>query len=143
MKNINVLYMNQQLKQLEAFSAACGKFYTVFTASSLSEAQLISSANEIHILIVEPGPGEDKNALEAFCALYPKQIRFMFASDAEKGAVPFGEQQNHFKSILKTMPPESLTKIIDKAYEIYTLEKMKEELKTQRQQIEEELFALQ
>ncbi len=142
MKNISVLYVNQQLEQLEAFRAGYGRYYTVFTASSLTEAQLISSANEIHILIVEPGNREDKNALEAFCELYPKQMRFLFASDSEQGAAPFVQQQNHFKPISKTINPESLTKIIDKAYEIYTLEKMKEELKTQRQLVEEELLEL-
>ncbi|MES2679556.1 MAG: hypothetical protein V4635_06705 [Bacteroidota bacterium] len=143
MKNINVLYVNRQVKQLSDFRAEYGQYYTVFTASSVIEAQMISTANQIQIVVAEPESEADKNAIAAFSELYPQQISFLVISDPESQASAGSSQTpGFFKCISKTTAPATLRKVINAAYEIYALEKMKQELNAERLKVEEELMEL-
>ncbi len=80
-----VLYVDDEQSNLSAFEASFRKYYKIYTASSVIEAQKILSEIEIHILLTDQRmPGQvGTTLLEYSVANYPRQVRILISAFAD------------------------------------------------------------
>ena len=145
MENINVLYVDDELNNLEAFKANFRHFYNVFTAESADSARTILVSHEIHVLITDQKMPVTAGTqlLEQAIKVYPQQTRILLTAYAENDAIIDAFQRGLiFKYVLKPYSPEALKEIIDSAYEVYTLKQIKEQLYREWLKTREELNLL-
>lgn len=141
-KIIQVLYVDDQINNLEGFRANFRRVYNVFTASSVEEAKQILSDNEIHVLIADQKmPGTlGTELLEDAIKEYPHQVRIMLTAYTDKEAIVDAFQKGLiYRYIFKPYNPDELKALIDNAYEIYALKQLKENLYNEWLRTQEEL----
>lgn len=130
-KNINVLYVDDEIRSLEGFVANFRRCYTIFTATSAIEARKILESHEIHVLISDQKMPETSGTqlLEEAVNNYPNQSRILLSAYANNEAVKSAFQRGLiFKHMLKPYVPEELKEAINSAFELYTLKQIKETL---------------
>ena len=128
---IRVLFVDDEVVNLQGFKANFRRVYTVFTASSASEARKILSENEIHVLITDQKMPETLGTelLEEVVKDYPQQERIMLTAYADSQAILDAFQKGHiYRYVLKPYEPEALKAIIDEAYRLYSLKRVKDRL---------------
>lgn len=141
-KIIQVLYVDDQINNLEGFRANFRRVYTVFTASSVEQAKQILSDNEIHVLIADQKmPGTlGTELLEDAIKEYPHQVRIMLTAYTDKEAIVDAFQKGLiYRYVFKPYNPDELKALIDNAYEIYSLKQLKENLYNEWLRTQEEL----
>lgn len=128
---INILYVDDEAHNLETFKANFRKHYNIFTALSAGDAKIILKANEIHVLITDQKmPGTTgTQLLEDAVQLYPLQTRIMLTAYSDKNSIMDAFHKGLvFKYIVKPYNPEELKILIDEAYDVYKLKRIKEKL---------------
>jgi response regulator RpfG family c-di-GMP phosphodiesterase len=128
---IHVLFVDDEQHNLESFRATFRRYYTIFTAGSSAEAKTILANEEIHILITDQKmPGTTGvQLLEEAVKIYPMQIRIMLTAFSDNQAILDAFQKGLvFKYVLKPWDEISLKEIIDAAYALYQLKRVKESL---------------
>jgi DNA-binding NtrC family response regulator len=128
---INILYVDDEAHNLETFKANFRKYYNIFTAISAGDAKIVLKANEIHVLITDQKmPGTTgTQLLEDAVQLYPLQTRIMLTAYSDKNSIMDAFHKGLvFKYIDKPYNPEELKVLIDEAYEVYKLKRIKEKL---------------
>lgn len=143
--NINVLYVDDEIHNLESFRANFRRHYNVYTALSAAEARQKLSEIEIHVLIADQKMPMTAGTclLEEAIRAYPVQTRILLTAYAENEAIIDAFQRGLiFKYALKPYAPESLKDIIDEAYELYSLKQVKEQLYKEWVKTNEELNLL-
>lgn len=131
MENINVLYVDDEVNNLEIFKAHFRHYYQIFTANSAENARQILETQEIHVLITDQKMPVTAGTqlLEQAIKVYPQQTRILLSAYAENEAIIDAFQRGLiFKYVLKPYSPAALKVIIDDAYEVYTLKLVKEQL---------------
>ena len=144
-KIIRVLYVDDQVNNLEGFRANFRRLYTVFTAASADEARKILLENEIHVLITDQKMPDalGTQLLEGAIREYPQQVRIMLTGYTDTTAILDAFQRGLiYRYVFKPYRPEELQELIDKAYEIYTLKRVKEDLYKEWIKTQEELMLL-
>jgi DNA-binding NtrC family response regulator len=130
-KEIRVLYVDDEVVNLQGFKANFRRNYTVYTASSATEARKVLTEHEIHVLITDQKMPETLGTelLEVVVKEYPQQERIMLTAYADSQAILDAFQNgNIFRYVLKPYDPEQLKKIIDEAFRLYTQKRVKERL---------------
>ncbi len=130
-KEIRVLFVDDEAANLNGFKANFRRHYTVFTAFSAAEARKIIAENEIHVLITDQKMPETLGTelLEAMVKEYPHQERIMLTAYSDSQAILDAFQKGQiYRYVLKPYDPEELKKLIDEAYKLYTLKRVKEKL---------------
>src|SRR6187402_1658373 len=86
---IQVLFVDDEINNLESFKANFRKLYKVHTALSADEAKLILAENEIAVLITDQKmPGTNgTQLLEQSVKEYPLQTRIMLTAYSDKDSV--------------------------------------------------------
>lgn len=128
---IRVLYVDDDLPNLNGFKANFRRNYTVFTASSATEAKKILADNEIHVLITDQKMPETLGTelLEELVRDFPPQERIMLTAYADSQAILDAFQKGQiYRYVLKPYEPEQLKTIIDEAFRLYTLKRVKDRL---------------
>jgi response regulator RpfG family c-di-GMP phosphodiesterase len=132
--NINVLYVDDEDNNLQAFKASFRRIFNVFTAISADEGKKILSQHEIHVLITDQRmPGTLGTELLAQAVKdYPDQIRILLTgfSDIEaiKDAINRGQIYHYLQ---KPWNDQELKETIENAYKVYHLKKKQKELSEQ------------
>ena len=132
--NINVLYVDDEENNLQAFKASFRRIFNVFTAISADEGKKILAQNEIHVLITDQRmPGTLGTELLAQAVKdYPDQIRILLTgfSDIEaiKDAINRGQIYHYLQ---KPWNDQELKETIENAYKVYHLKKKQKELSEQ------------
>lgn len=100
---INVLYVDDEEHNLQAFKATFRKFFNVFIANSAKEAELILAANDIHVLITDQRmPLKTGTELLAETTKkYPDQIRILLTAFADIKCMEDAIKKGHVYRILK------------------------------------------
>lgn len=100
---INVLYVDDEEHNLQAFKATFRKFFNVFIANSAKEAELILAANDIHVLITDQRmPLKTGTELLAETTKkYPDQIRILLTAFADVNCMEDAIKKGHVYRILK------------------------------------------
>ena len=126
-----VLYVDDEIVNLQGFKANFRREYTVYTASSASEARQILASNEVHILITDQKMPETLGTelLEELVQEYPLHERIMLTAYADSQAILDAFQKGKiYRYILKPYEPEELKNIIAEAYRLYSLKRVKDRL---------------
>jgi response regulator RpfG family c-di-GMP phosphodiesterase len=130
-KIINVLYVDDELNNLQGFKANFRRYYNVFTALSAEDAKLILAETEIHVLITDQRMPitSGTQMLEEVINEYPLQTRILLTAYAENEAIIDAFQRGLiYKYIIKPYNQEDLKQLIEHAYEVYSLKLLKEAL---------------
>lgn len=128
---IQVLYVDDEVNNLESFKANFRKLYKVHTALSAESAKEILSQHEIAVLITDQKmPGTTgTQLLEQSVKEYPLQTRIMLTAYTDKDNVFDAFHKGLiYRYVVKPWKNEELKEIIDQAYEIYSLNKVKDQL---------------
>lgn len=100
---INVLYVDDEPHNLQAFMATFRKSFNVFVANSAREAEVILAANDIHVLITDQRmPLKTGTELLAETTKkYPDQIRILLTAFADVNCMEDAIKKGHVYRILK------------------------------------------
>lgn len=123
-KTISVLYVDDEIHNLNSFKATFRKEFNVFTAGSAVEALEIMKKNPVHIVITDqrmPGMTGVDFLIEVL-RRYPDVMRVLLTGFAELTAVveALSKGQVHYR-MEKPWDEEQIRAVINAAYEISLL----------------------
>ncbi|RFM25844.1 response regulator [Deminuibacter soli] len=134
MKEITVLYVDDEPNNLLAFKAAFRRTFTVFTAESAEEAMGILAKENIHILLSDQRMPR-MTGIEFFEAIlnqYPDPIRILITGYTDINAVIDAINRGQvYKYLTKPWQEDDIRIYIEKAYEVFRLRKENIELTDQ------------
>jgi response regulator RpfG family c-di-GMP phosphodiesterase len=141
-QKINVLYVDDEENNLNAFKASFRRHFIIFTALSVTDANLILDTNEIHVLITDQRmPGTlGTELLAQVVKKYPDQIRILLTGfsdiDAIKDAINRGQIYHYLQ---KPWNDIELKETIENAYKVYDLKQKQKQLNQQLSIVNEQL----
>ena len=128
---INVLYVDDEVHNLNSFKAGFRRKFNVFTAESAVEGRKILEKELIHVIITDQRMPVTTGIefLESIIPDFPDPIRILLTGYADINAVIDAINKGHvYKYIQKPWMDEDLRINIEKAFEIYSLRKENREL---------------
>jgi response regulator RpfG family c-di-GMP phosphodiesterase len=128
---INVLYVDDEVHNLNSFKAGFRRLFNVFTAESASEGLKVIETEEIHVIITDQRMPVMTGIefLESIIPMYPDPIRILLTGYADINAVIDAINKGQvYRYIQKPWMDEDLRINIEKAFEIYMLRKENREL---------------
>lgn len=128
---INVLYIDDEVNNLEAFKSSFRRFYKIFIVSSAVEGRKILEENEIEVILTDQRMPEMTGVefLESIIVKYPNPMRILVTGYTDiEAVIDAVNKGNIFKYVSKPWNTDDLKKIIDTASEIYRLRKRKDKL---------------
>lgn len=129
--SINVLYIDDEIHNLNSFKASFRRKFNVFTAESALEGRKILDSENIHVIITDQRMPVTTGIefLESIIPFYPEPIRILLTGYADINAVIDAINKGQvYRYIQKPWMEEDLRINIEKAFEIYTLRKENREL---------------
>lgn len=132
--SINVLYVDDELHNLNSFKAGFRRLFNIFTAESALEGRKILEAEDIHVVITDQRMPVMTGIefLESIIPDFPDPIRILLTGYADINAVIDAINRGQvYKYIQKPWMDEDLRINIEKAFEIYSLRKENRELTQQ------------
>ncbi|WP_256004456.1 MULTISPECIES: response regulator [Pedobacter] len=131
---ISVLYVDDEVHNLNSFKAGFRRLFNVFTAESAVEGRKILESENIHVIITDQRMPVMTGIefLESIIPDFPDPIRILLTGYADINAVIDAINKGQvYKYIQKPWMDEDLRINIEKAYEIYALRKENRELTEQ------------
>lgn len=131
---INVLYVDDEVHNLNSFKAGFRRLFNVFTAESASEGRKVLETENIHVIITDQRMPVMTGIefLESIIPAFPDPIRILLTGYADINAVIDAINKGQvYKYIQKPWMDEDLRINIEKAFEIYSLRKENRELTEQ------------
>ena len=132
--DIGVLYVDDEVNNLNSFKAAFRRDFNIYTASSAREGRKILDNNEIGVIITDQRmPGMTGiEFLESIIAVYPDTIRILLTGFSDINAVMDAINRGQvYKYLVKPWQNDELKMYIENALEIYNLRKENKELSHQ------------
>ncbi len=140
--HIHILYIDDEVHNLNAFKASFRRLYTVCTAYSAEEAEKLLLEHEFHIIISDQRMPK-MTGIEFFESIldrYPEPIRMLLTGYADINAVIDAINKGQvYKYFSKPWNEEELKHNIDKAFEVYSLRKENKELTAKLLDVNEKL----
>ncbi|HKG06750.1 MAG TPA: response regulator [Pedobacter sp.] len=131
---INVLYIDDEVHNLNSFKAGFRRLFNVFTAESAADGRKILETENIQVIITDQRMPVTTGIefLESIIPHFPDPIRILLTGYADINAVIDAINKGQvYKYIQKPWMDEDLRINIEKAYEIYSLRKENRELTEQ------------
>ena len=128
---IGVLYIDDEVNNLNSFKAAFRRDFEIFTASSAKEGRKILDSEEIGVIITDQRmPGMTGiEFLESILPVYPDTIRILLTGFSDINAVMDAINRGQvYKYLVKPWQNDELKMYIENALEIYNLRKENKEL---------------
>lgn len=128
---IGVLYIDDEVNNLNSFKAAFRRDFEIFTASSAKEGRKILDSQEIGVIITDQRmPGMTGiEFLESILPVYPDTIRILLTGFSDINAVMDAINRGQvYKYLVKPWQNDELKMYIENALEIYNLRKENKEL---------------
>ena len=128
---IGVLYVDDEINNLNSFKAAFRRDFEIYTASSAREGRKILDAHEIGVIITDQRmPGMTGiEFLESIIPIYPDTIRILLTGFSDINAVMDAINRGQvYKYLVKPWQNDELKMYIENALEIYNLRKENKEL---------------
>ena len=141
-EKINVLYVDDEVENLNAFKAAFRRIYNVHTAESAQEGRDIIDRHPIAIILTDQRmPGmTGVEFLASIIGAHPDPIRMLITGYSDINAVIDAVNKGHiYKYISKPWDNEYLKTTIDQAYEVYALRKENKKLTAELIKVNEQL----
>ena len=128
---IGVLYIDDEINNLNSFKAAFRRDFEIFTASSAKEGRKILDSQEIGVIITDQRmPGMTGiEFLESILPVYPDTIRILLTGFSDINAVMDAINRGQvYKYLVKPWQNDELKMYIENALEIYHLRKENKDL---------------
>jgi DNA-binding NtrC family response regulator len=129
--SFGVLYVDDEINNLNSFKAAFRRDFDIYTAHSAREGRKILDANEIGVIITDQRmPGMTGiEFLESILTVYPDTIRILLTGFSDMNAVMDAINRGQvYKYLVKPWQNDELKLYIQNALEIYHLRKENKEL---------------
>lgn len=142
--SINVLYIDDEVHNLNSFKAGFRRLFNVFTADSAVEGRKILETEDIQVIITDQRMPVTTGIefLESIIPQFPDPIRILLTGYADINAVIDAINKGQvYRYIQKPWMEDDLRIHIEKAYEIYSLRKENKELTERLLRANEELEA--
>jgi response regulator RpfG family c-di-GMP phosphodiesterase len=130
-QHIHILYIDDEIHNLNAFKASFRRLYNVVTAGSAEDAEKLLAEQEFHIIISDQRMPKTTGIefFESILERYPEPIRMLLTGYADINAVVDAINKGQvYKYFSKPWNEEELKHNIEKAYEVYALRKENKEL---------------
>lgn len=130
-QHIHILYIDDEIHNLNAFKASFRRLYNVVTAGSAEDAEKLLAEQEFHIIISDQRMPKTTGIefFESILEKYPEPIRMLLTGYADINAVVDAINKGQvYKYFSKPWNEEELKHNIEKAYEVYALRKENKEL---------------
>jgi response regulator RpfG family c-di-GMP phosphodiesterase len=141
-KELNILYVDDEVNNLVAFKANFRKDYKVFTAESAAEGFEILRKNNIQVIITDQKM-PNMTGVEFLASLikeFPDPFRIILTGFADIktiiDAINMGKVDRYF---LKPFNKDELKKTLDDAFEIYYLREEKKKLVEKLMEVNDQL----
>lgn len=131
---INVLYIDDEVHNLNAFRAGFRRLFNIFLAESAAEGRKILETEDIHVILTDQRMPVMTGIefLESILEAFPYPIRILMTGFADINAVIDAINKGKvYKYIQKPWMEDELRIHIEKAYDIYSLRQEKRELTQQ------------
>ncbi|SHM21245.1 Response regulator receiver domain-containing protein [Chitinophaga jiangningensis] len=141
-QHITILYIDDEVHNLNAFKASFRRLYNVFTATSAEEAEKLLKEQEFHIIISDQRMPKMTGIefFESILERYPEPIRMLLTGYADINAVVDAINKGQvYKYFSKPWNEEELKHNIEKAFEVYSLRKENKELTAKLLDVNEKL----
>lgn len=128
---VNVLYVDDEVHNLNAFKASFRRKFNIFTAESALEGRKVLETEDIHIIITDQRMPVTTGIefLESIIPDFPEPIRILLTGYADINAVIDAINKGQvYKYIQKPWMEDDLRINIEKAHELYLLRKENREL---------------
>ena len=130
-KNINVLYIDDEINNITSFKAAFRRAFTIFTAESADEARKIVETEEIHVILSDQRMPKE-TGIEFFKSIiptHPEPIRVLITGYTDINAVIDAINVGQvYKYLSKPWNEEEVKTCIINSHEVFELRKKNKEL---------------
>jgi response regulator RpfG family c-di-GMP phosphodiesterase len=141
-KELNILYIDDEVNNLTAFKANFRRYYQVYTAESAEEGKKILKEKKIHIIITDQRMPNLTGVefLASILSEYPDPIRILLTgyTDTETVIEAINKGQV-YRYIMKPFNEAELKITLDNAFEVYHLREENKNLMEQVLLINEQL----
>src|ERR1700761_134797 len=139
---IGVLYVDDEINNLNSFKAAFRRDFEIYTAISAKEGRKILDGQEIGVIITDQRMPVMTGIefLESILAVYPDTIRILLTGFSDINAVMDAINRGQvYKYLVKPWQNDELRMYIENALELYNLRKENRELARRLQMASMEL----
>jgi DNA-binding NtrC family response regulator len=143
--SFGVLYVDDEINNLNSFKAAFRRDFDIHTAQSAREGRKILDSNEIGVIITDQRmPGMTGiEFLESILPVYPDTIRILLTGFSDMNAVMDAINRGQvYKYLVKPWQNDELRLYIQNALEIYHLRRENKDLAQKLQQANMQLAML-
>ena len=130
-KNINVLYIDDEINNLNSFKASFRRDFTVFTAESAEEGRKILEQETIHVILSDQRMPKT-TGIEFFQSIlqtHPDPIRILITGYTDINAVIDAINVGQvYKYLSKPWNEEDIKNFVYKAFEVVDLRQKNKEL---------------
>jgi DNA-binding NtrC family response regulator len=129
--SVGVLYVDDEINNLNSFKAAFRRNFNIYTAQSAAEGCQLLKAHEIGVIITDQRMPVTTGIefLESILSTYPDTIRILLTGFADVNAVMDAINRGQvYKYLVKPWQNDELKIYIQNAIEIYQLRKENKEL---------------
>jgi len=129
--SVGVLYVDDEINNLNSFKAAFRRSFNIYTAQSAAEGCQILQAYEIGVIITDQRMPVTTGIefLESILPLYPDTIRILLTGFSDINAVIEAINRGQvYRYLVKPWQNDELKMYIQNAIEIYELRKENKEL---------------
>jgi DNA-binding NtrC family response regulator len=142
---VGVLYVDDEINNLNSFKAAFRRSFNIYTAQSAAEGRQMLQDHEIGVIITDQRMPVTTGIefLESILPIYPDTIRILLTGFSDVNAVMDAINRGQvYKYLVKPWQNDELKIYIQNAIEIYELRKENKELTYKLQLANIELEAL-
>src|SRR5690606_12190583 len=135
---IRILYVDDEVNNLQAFKATFRRDYKIFLAESAKEAREILKTEEIEIIITDQRMPEETGVefLESIIPLYPDPIRILLTGYTDIQAVIDSINKGKvYHYLTKPWEEDYLRTVIKNAFDVYSLRKENVQLTNNLRQV--------
>jgi response regulator RpfG family c-di-GMP phosphodiesterase len=139
---INILYVDDEVHNLNAFKASFRRIFNVFTAESTKEAMGILEKQQMHIIVSDQRMPVMSGVefLQSIIPIYPDPIRILLTGYADISAVIDAINKGQvYLYITKPWQEDELRQNLERAFEIFSLRKENKDLTDQLLVVNEQL----
>jgi len=145
MTQFGVLYVDDEIHNLNSFKASFRRDFNIYVAQSAREGRKILDQNEIAVIVTDQRmPGMTGiEFLESIIPVYPDTIRILLTGFSDINAVMDAINRGQvYKYLVKPWADEELKMYIQNAMEIYNLRRENRDLAQKLEQANKQLEAL-
>ena len=145
MTQFGVLYVDDEIHNLNSFKAAFRRDFNIYVAQSAREGRRVLDQNEIAVIVTDQRmPGMTGiEFLESIIPVYPDTIRILLTGFSDVNAVMDAINRGQvYKYLVKPWADEELKMYIQNAMEIYNLRRENRDLAQKLEQANKQLEML-